>query len=69
MSLLLNSLTPVLAQAADAAQAAATSTADIPFFEQKALIYAAAFTSIGLSTNMGYSWLRKIPFSWCRILS
>ena len=51
MSLLLNSLTPVLAQAADAAQAAASavSTQDIPFFEQKALIYAAAFTSIGFA--------------------
>ena len=52
MSLLLNTLakvTPVLAQAADAVQAAATSTADIPFFEQKALIYAAAFTSIGFA--------------------
>ena len=53
MSLLLNTLanvTPVLAQAADAAQAAATAaTQDIPFFEQKALIYAAAFTSIGFA--------------------
>ena len=52
MSLLLNTLanvTPVLAQAADAAQAAVTSTQDIPFFEQKALIYAAAFTSIGFA--------------------
>ena len=52
MSLLLNTLanvTPVLAQAADAAQAAVTSTADIPFFEQTALIYAAAFTSIGFA--------------------
>jgi V/A-type H+-transporting ATPase subunit K len=51
MSLLLNSLTPVLAQAADAAQTAASAVAaqDIPFFEQKALIYAAAFTSIGFA--------------------
>ena len=52
MSLLLNTLanvTPVLAQAADAAQAAATSTQDLPFFEHKALIYAAAFTSIGFA--------------------
>ena len=52
MSLLLNTLanvTPVLAQAADAAQAAATSTQDLPFFEQKALIYAAAFMSIGFA--------------------
>ena len=57
MSLLLNTLaniTPVLAQAADAVAetaqtAAATSTADIPFFDQKALIYAAAFTSIGFA--------------------
>jgi V/A-type H+-transporting ATPase subunit K len=51
MSLLLNTLanvTPVLAQAADAAQAAAPAQ-DIPFFEQKALIYAAAFTSIGFA--------------------
>ena len=50
MSLLLNTLTnvtPVLAQAADAAQA--VSTQDLPFFEQKALIYAAAFTSIGFA--------------------
>ncbi len=52
MSLLLNTLanvTPVLAQAADAAQAAATSTQNLPFFEQKALIYAAAFMSIGFA--------------------
>ena len=52
MSLLLNTLanvTPVLAQAADAAQAAAASTQDLPFFEHKALIYAAAFTSIGFA--------------------
>ena len=52
MSLLLNTLanvTPVLAQAADAAQAAVTSTQDLPFFEQKALIYAAAFMSIGFA--------------------
>ena len=56
MSPLLNTLaniTPVLAQAADAvaetAQAAATTTQDLPFFEQKALIYAAAFTSIGFA--------------------
>ena len=56
MSLLLNTLanvTPVLAQAAETAaetaQAAAASTQDLPFFEQKALIYAAAFTSIGFA--------------------
>lgn len=51
MSLLLNSLTPVLAQAADAAQTAASAVAtqDIPFLTQKALIYAAAFTSIGFA--------------------
>ena len=50
MSLLLNSLTPVLAQAADAAQTAAAAVPqDIPFFEQKALIFAAAFTSIGFA--------------------
>ena len=50
MSLLLNTLanvTPVLAQAADAV--AETSTKDLPFFEQKALIYAAAFMSIGFA--------------------
>ena len=52
MSLLLETfaqITPVFAQAADAAQAAATSTQDLPFFDQKALIYAAAFTSIGFA--------------------
>ena len=55
MSLLLNTLanvTPVLAQAAETvaetAQAAAPAQ-DLPFFEQKALIYAAAFTSIGFA--------------------
>ena len=52
MSLLLNTLanvTPVLAQAADAAKEAVTTTQDLPFFEQKALIYAAAFMSIGFA--------------------
>ena len=55
MSLLLNTLaniTPVLAQAADAAAETAKTAAaakDLPFFEQKALIYAAAFTSIGFA--------------------
>ena len=52
MSLLLNTLanvTPVLAQAAEAAQDAATAAQDLPFFEHKALIYAAAFTSIGFA--------------------
>ena len=55
MSLLLNTLanvTPVLAQAADAVAKTAQAVApakDIPFFEQKALIYAAAFTSIGFA--------------------
>ena len=55
MSLLLNTLanvTPVLAQAAETvaetAQAAVPAQ-DLPFFEQKALIYAAAFTSIGFA--------------------
>ena len=48
MSLLLNTLanvTPILAETADATNA----TADLPFFEQKALIYAAAFMSIGFA--------------------
>ena len=52
MSLLLNTLanvTPVLAQAAETVQEAATATQDLPFFEHKALIYAAAFTSIGFA--------------------
>ena len=52
MSLLLETfanLTPVLAQAADAAQAAGTAAKDLPFFDQKALIYAAAFMSIGFA--------------------
>ena len=53
MSLLLNTLanvTPVLAQTADAVQTATAAVAqDIPFFDQKALIYAAAFTSIGFA--------------------
>ena len=56
MSLLLDTfthVTPVLAQAVDAAQAAAAATADasqdLPFFEHKALIFAAAFTSIGFA--------------------
>ena len=56
MSLLLDTfthVTPVLAHAADAAQAAAAATADasqdLPFFEHKALIFAAAFTSIGFA--------------------
>jgi len=52
MSLLLETfanLTPVLAQAADAAQAAGNAAQDLPFFEHKALIYAAAFTSIGFA--------------------
>ena len=52
MSLLLETfanLTPVLAQAADAAQAAGNATQDLPFFAHKALIYAAAFTSIGFA--------------------
>ena len=42
-------LTPVLAQAADAAQAAGNAAQDLPFFAHKALIYAAAFTSIGFA--------------------
>ena len=52
MSLLLDTfanITPVLAQAADAAGAATTSLQDLPFFEQRALIYAAAFMSIGFA--------------------
>ena len=52
MSLLLDTfanITPVLAQAADAAQTASTSLQDLPFFEQRALIYAAAFMSIGFA--------------------
>ena len=55
MSLLLNTLanvTPVLAQAAETAVETAQAAApaqDLPFFEQKALIYAAAFTSIGFA--------------------
>ena len=52
MSLLLDTfanITPVLAQAADAAGAASTSLQDLPFFEQRALIYAAAFMSIGFA--------------------
>ena len=52
MSLLLDTfanITPVLAQAADAAQAAGTAAQDLPFFEQRALIYAAAFMSIGFA--------------------
>ena len=50
MSLLLETfanLTPVLAQAADAAKAG--NAAELPFFDQKALIYAAAFMSIGFA--------------------
>ena len=55
MSLLLNTLanvTPVLAQTADAVVETAKAAApaqDLPFFEQKALIYAAAFMSIGFA--------------------
>ena len=55
MSLLLNTLanvTPVLAQAAETAvetAQAAVPAQDLPFFEQKALIYAAAFMSIGFA--------------------
>lgn len=49
MSLLLNSLatiTPILANAAGETPA---PTPDIPFFDQKALIFAAAFMSIGFA--------------------
>ena len=52
MSLLLNTLanvTPVLAQAAEAVAENAPAAQDLPFFEHKALIYAAAFTSIGFA--------------------
>ena len=52
MSLLLNTLanvTPVLAQAAETVTENAPAVQDIPFFDQKALIYAAAFMSIGFA--------------------
>ena len=54
MSLLLNTLanvTPVLAQAAETVTENAPAVQDIPFFDQKALIYAAAFTSIGFAAR------------------
>ena len=52
MSLLLNTLatlTPLLAEGGKIANETAPAVQNLPFFEHKALIYAAAFTSIGFA--------------------